>query len=160
MLTSKPRQYVAGTSSSVGVVYKSQRRSIYLPVIRSALYDVFQAFDFSDPSMLSGNRATTTIAPQALFMMNSDLVYQQSLAMAKRLLARTDLDDAGRVRLAYLTAYARPATAEENTRALAGIGRLQQLDTLKKLSPEMKRQSAWQSWCRVIIASSQFVYLQ
>jgi len=160
MLTAKPREYVFGASNSLKAAYKSRRRSVYLPVIRSSLYDVFQAFDFADPSMLSGNRASTTVAPQALFMMNSELVHEQSLAMAKRLLAHDDLDDSGRVRRAYMTAYARPATSEDCERALRGIMRLEQLDTVKNLNPEMRRQSAWQSWCRVIIASSPFVYVE
>ena len=46
-------------------LYQSARRSVYLPVLRSALYDVFQAFDFPDPAVPNGDRATTTVASQA-----------------------------------------------------------------------------------------------
>ena len=51
-------------------LYQSTRRSVYLPVLRGALYDMFQAFDFPDPAVSNGDRATTTVASQALFMMN------------------------------------------------------------------------------------------
>ena len=92
----------------------SNRRSVYLPVIRSGLYDVFQAFDFADPSTSNGKRIPTTVAPQALFMMNDRLVLRCSDAMAGRLLARTDLDTPGRIDLAFRRAYGRPAIEERN----------------------------------------------
>ena len=75
------RAYVTSTANVNPVVYDSRRRSVYLPVVRSALYDVFQAFDFADPSVQNGRRDVTTVAPQALFMMNSAFASQQSLAI-------------------------------------------------------------------------------
>ena len=51
--------------------------------------------------MVTGSRDTTTVATQALYLLNDPFVRRQSLALAERLLARTDLDDAGRVDLAY-----------------------------------------------------------
>ena len=73
-------------------------RSVYLPVIRSGLYPVFQAFDFADPSMLVGPPGADDRAPQALFILNDGLVLRGvDRAWPRRLLARSDLDDAGRV---------------------------------------------------------------
>ena len=60
------------------------RRSVYLPVVRNHLYDMFQLFDRADPSVTTGDRATTTVAPQALFMMNSDLVLQAARDHGRR----------------------------------------------------------------------------
>ena len=51
--------------------------------------------------MVTGSRDTTTVAPQALYLLNDPFVRRQSLALAERLLDRTDLDDDGRVDLAY-----------------------------------------------------------
>ncbi|HTE19823.1 MAG TPA: DUF1549 and DUF1553 domain-containing protein, partial [Armatimonadota bacterium] len=108
LLTLKNREFVFDHTSRDATRYDSLRRSIYLPVIRNNVYDVFQLFDFADPAVLEGNRPTTTVAPQALFMMNSDLVHGAAEAMADRLLERGELDDPGRIRLLYLQAYARP----------------------------------------------------
>ena len=47
-------------------LYQSTRRSVYLPVLRSAVYDLFQAFDFPDPAVPNGDRATTTVASSGL----------------------------------------------------------------------------------------------
>ncbi len=86
LLTNKNHTYVTSTASVNDVKYENNRRSIYLPVVRSAVYDVFQAFDFADPSTMNGKRPSTTVAPQALFMMNSPLVLRQTRAMAEMLL--------------------------------------------------------------------------
>src|SRR5439155_15178822 len=117
------RADVPGYPNSSYDRYDFHRRSIYLPVIRSDLYSVFQAFDFADPSVPNGERATTTVAPQALFMMNSKLVLEQSRHMAQDLLNQPGLDDAGRAGLAYLRAYGRLPAEKEVTRALGFLNR-------------------------------------
>ena len=61
-------------TSEDATTYSSNRRAIYLPVIRNHVYDLFELFDFPDPGTVNGNRADTTIAPQALYLMNSPLV--------------------------------------------------------------------------------------
>src|SRR5581483_1754956 len=68
------RAYVIGYPNTTYDKYDFERRSVYLPVMRSDIYAVFQAFDFADPSTASGERATTTVAPQALFLMNGKIV--------------------------------------------------------------------------------------
>ena len=45
-----------------------------MPVVRSSMYEMFQAFDLPDPSTPNGDRNATVVAPQALFMMNASLV--------------------------------------------------------------------------------------
>ncbi len=93
LLKNKNHTYVTSTASANDVSYENGRRSIYLPVVRSAVYDVFQAFDFADPSSMNGKRSATTVAPQALFMMNSALVRRETLAMAEQLLTSPAADE-------------------------------------------------------------------
>src|SRR5205823_95523 len=45
LLNVKNHEYVNSTGATAGIDYDVNRRSVYLPVIRSGLYDVFQAFD-------------------------------------------------------------------------------------------------------------------
>jgi len=88
LLTVSNRAYVTSTASKLdSALFVQPLRSVYLPVIRSALYNVFQIFDFADPSTLNGHRDQTTVAPQALFMMNSKLVADASRRLADTLLA-------------------------------------------------------------------------
>ena len=49
----KDRNYVTGTASKTQK-YDNPRRSIYQPVYRSAVYDVFTTFDFPDPATPTG----------------------------------------------------------------------------------------------------------
>jgi Protein of unknown function (DUF1553) len=130
-----------------------------LPVIRSGLYDVFQAFDFADPSASNGKRIPTTVAPQALFMMNDQVVLKGSSAMAGRLLVRPDLNDAGRICQAYLTAYGRPPTEKEIARASDYLRRFTAILESQGVAPESRSSRAWQALCHAIIASSEFIYL-
>ncbi|MGE3820613.1 MAG: PSD1 and planctomycete cytochrome C domain-containing protein, partial [Isosphaeraceae bacterium] len=99
-LNVKNHAYVNTTGATQrAALYDAGVRSVYLPVIRSGLYPVFQAFDFADPSVSTGMRDPTTVPSQALFLLNDGLVLRASSAWARRLLDRVDLDDAGRVQL-------------------------------------------------------------
>ncbi len=159
LLTEKSHAYVNSTTKTGGTVYAVKRRSVYLPVIRSGLYDVFQAFDFADPSASNGKRIPTTVAPQALFMMNDQVVLKGSAAMAERLLTRPGLDDAGRVRHAYLTAYGRPPTDKEVARACDYLRRFALVLESQGVAPDARPLRAWQALCQAIIAASEFIYL-
>ena len=78
------RQYVTGGSAPKGVheklaeLYDSNRRTVYLPVIRNAPPPMLETFDFPNADTLNGRRDSTTVAPQALFMLNSEFVARQS----------------------------------------------------------------------------------
>ena len=156
LLAFRPRQYVTSTANADPVKYDSRRRAVYLPVVRSALYDVYTAFDFGDPTVMNGDRPSTTVAPQALFMLNSSVVLSATKAQAETLLAKPSLDDAGKVRSLYLTCYGRPATGAEVTRALGFLNRFE----VAYAGAPHPRQSAWQSLCKSLIAANEFLYVE
>lgn len=60
-------------------------RTIYLPVVRDNLPELFSIFDFPGPTQIKGQRDVTTVAPQALFFMNNPMVAELSAAIADRL---------------------------------------------------------------------------
>jgi hypothetical protein len=141
------------------VAYEGQRRSLYLPVVRSALFELFQAFDFADPSVQAGRRDTTTVAPQALFMMNSQLVTEQMKAWSGRLLAEASVDDAGRVGIVYETALGRPPTNEETVAALAYVERFRQTLAARGKAADEAHRAAWESLCRATVATNEFLFI-
>jgi len=157
-LKTKSHDYVNSTGSSQkSALYDVNLRSIYLPVIRSGLYPVFQAFDFADPSTSNGQRVPTTVAPQALFMMNDMLALRTSAAWARRLLARADLDDPGRVRSVFETAYGRPATDPEVTRSLDYLGRFDALLQSHGVKDQDRPAQAWQALVQALLSASEFL---
>ena len=98
------------------------------------------------------------IAPQALFMMNATLVLKATREMASKLLADTSLDDAARVREVYERALARPPTSADVERALAFIAQVEKAET-QESDPAKRHLLAWQSFCKVLISSNEFIYV-
>ncbi|MGI9442550.1 MAG: DUF1553 domain-containing protein [Rubripirellula sp.] len=76
-----------GTSSEYGYKFEGRRRSVYVPVFRNRLPEMFEVFDFADPNIQGGLRAASNVASQALLMMNQPFVMEQAEDAAKRLVA-------------------------------------------------------------------------
>ena len=78
-------------------------------------------FDFGDPNLVTGRRNVSTVATQALYLMNSPFVMEQARHAAQTLLAVPDLDDGGRVDRAYRLALGRLPMPREREIALQFI---------------------------------------
>jgi hypothetical protein len=102
-----------GTTSEYGYTFDDTRRSVYTPVFRNRLLELFEAFDFPDPNLVIGKRNVSTVATQALYLMNSPFLMDQARHAALALLALPNLSDAQRVERAYRTALGRLPTAKE-----------------------------------------------
>jgi hypothetical protein len=94
----------------------STQRSVYLPIIRDRLPDVLELFDFAEPSLVTGERETTNVPTQALYLMNSPFVSERATAFAKRLQKATSLTDE-QANLAFRLCFARDPLPEEAARA-------------------------------------------
>lgn len=89
------------------------RRSIYVAVLRNALPEVFEAFDFPDTSMTVGGRNQSVVVPQALFLLNHAFVQTQAEHAAERLLADGTLTRSQRIDTAFRRCLGRrPSEAE------------------------------------------------
>jgi len=141
----------AGTSADYNYKHDETRRSIYLPVFRNSLPEIFDAFDFADPSMVTGKRNTSTVAPQALYLMNHPFVVEQSHLAAKRLLAEPG-DDSARIDLAYRRAMGRLPSSKERELALKFI-------TQNAAANTAQREETWGQFCQALFASLDFRYL-
>jgi hypothetical protein len=133
---------------------QSKRRTVYLPLRRSNLPGVLTLFDFGDATTPGEGRSQTNVAPQALYMMNSEFVAAQARSLARQLLGDAALDDAGRVRRAYYRAQSRPPQAAEVGSALEYIRHFP-----GKSDNEEGRLLAWTSFCRTLVASNDFLYV-
>jgi len=160
ILPTANRAYVTSTANVSPDAYKTQRRSMYMPVVRSALFEVFQAFDFAEPSVSSGQRQSTTVAPQALFMMNSRIVSEATRAMATRLLGNESFSDQERVVEAYASAYGRSPTSAETERALRFVNVYTESWKSRGAQPDEARLKSWQALCRVVLSANEFLYVE
>ncbi len=160
LLGFKNHTYVTSTASRDTVDYTTPRRSVYLPIIRSALYDFFHVFDFAEPSVPSGNRSSTTIAPQALFMLNSELAIEASRLLAKRLLGEVENSDAERLRRMYELAYGRSPSEEETVQAIAFIQRYNEAIRAEVPDDGERTARAWEGLSRAILSANEFVFVE
>jgi hypothetical protein len=159
LLKVKNRAYFFDHTSKDLTDYTSDRRSLYLPVVRNNVYDLFQLLDYPDAAVPSGDRATTTVAPQALLMLNSDFVMQSADRLAARLLAQEETD-ADRIGALWLRAYGRSPTEPEVKDSLKYLGELERaLAAGQPASAEIQRQ-AWNVLCHTTVAANEFVYLR
>ncbi|HZS07724.1 MAG TPA: DUF1553 domain-containing protein [Blastocatellia bacterium] len=105
-----------------------QRRSIYFYARRSFRYPMFETFDMPDRAISCGRRIPTTVAPQALTMLNGPQVMEQAGLMADRLLkaGKAGGDKQGFladvVGKAYQLTLSRQPSKEELEKSLAFIG--------------------------------------
>jgi Protein of unknown function (DUF1553) len=88
-------------------------RTVYLPVLRSLLPDMYSTFDFPNPTQIQGRRDVTTVAPQALFLMNNDLANNCAQAAAIRLIKDSKANVPDGIRLAYLRLFSRLPVKDE-----------------------------------------------
>ena len=105
--------FPASLKTDVDFRFEEPRRSVYVPVFRSSLPELFEVFDFANTSLVTGRRNLSTVAPQALFMMNHPFVRAQAKLTAERLLDDSQPKEAQRIDHAYLRILGRHATAKE-----------------------------------------------
>jgi len=144
------REFLFDHTSIDRTKYDSHLRAVYLPVIRNHLYDLFDLFDYSDAATVQGDRGSTVVAPQALFMLNSGLVHEAADGLAKRVLSQTDWSDLQRVEHIVLSLYGRPATASECESMLRFVAQ----------ADAEHRAERWVHLCQAAIASNDFLFVR
>jgi hypothetical protein len=131
---------------------QQRQRTVYLPVVRSSAQrgpaEVLNFFDFPQPAQFTGGRPVTTVATQALFLMNGPLVRAQAGRLAGELL-QDGVDDRRRVQALYVRVLSRPASQEETREALDFLGSFRGPNQ----APE-----AWASLCHALLACNEFLF--
>ena len=130
----------------------SKRRTVYLPLRRSNLPSLLNLFDFGDATTPSEGRASTNVAPQALFMMNSKFIADRSRELARKLEAG-EADDRRRIVDAYYWLLDRKPSEDEIRNMLDYMrGFVKKVTQSSDLTP-------WRSLCHILIASNEFIYV-
>ncbi|MFM9960308.1 MAG: DUF1553 domain-containing protein [Planctomycetaceae bacterium] len=143
-----------GPNANIGemtYVFEETRRSVYTPILRNRLLELFEAFDFADPNLSIGRRNITTVPTQALYLMNSPFVMDQSREAARELLSQPDLTDEQRVLAAYRTTLGREPTPRERSLALRVVTPSAENTTPSPI--------AWERLFQALFASVDFRFL-
>lgn len=89
------------------------RRSIYVYRRRTLSYPFFETFDLPDQNITTASRNTSTVAPQALTLLNNPFVLNQAELFAQQIEERAPYDIDQQVELVYRTALTRSPTEDE-----------------------------------------------
>ncbi len=141
------RQMVFNHTSKDHTTYDSLIRSAFLPVVRNHVYDWMHLFDYPDPTMPTGNRAETVIAPQALLLMNSSLALDSAEAFSSRI-RQEETTVNGRLDLAWRLAFSRSPSEQERSQSQEFLAQI----------PD--REAGWDLLCQNLLSSNAFLYLQ
>jgi len=118
------------------------RRSIYLQMKRSMALPMLQIFDAPDTASSCARRETSTVAPQALAMMNSDFSTAQAEQFAARIRKQAGENQEASVDTGWRLAFGRLPAPEERAAAL-----------------DYLRRNSLQRLCLLIFNMSEFIYV-
>jgi hypothetical protein len=146
------------------------RRSVYLQWRRKMPMTVLDTFDLPIMDPNCENRAPSTVAPQALFLMNDDFVVQTAKALAERVRKEAPGDARAQVRRAWNLTQGRQPTPKEEDRFLILLS--EQAEHLRNYitahppakdapdpTPDPQR-DAFGSLCQALLASNRFLYTE
>jgi hypothetical protein len=133
------------------VVTASTRRSVYLLVRRSTPVTVLQLFDQPRIETNCTRRGVSTVATQALTLLNSDTIANQAAAFADRVLKESPADPAS---AAIRLAFARPAKPDEH----AKLNRFLEEQALRHGGPDARKRAV-ADLCHMLLCANEFVYV-
>jgi uncharacterized protein DUF1553 len=119
---------------------------------------MMQLFDQPEPLVSIGGRPSTTIAPQALAILNSPHIRGYALKFARQLLPAYEKSPEGAVKLGYLTAIARQPDDEELASTVAFLAA--QEKSYADGSKQDAKLLALADFCQVLFGLNEFVYVE
>lgn len=130
-------------------------RSVYLPILRNEVPEELACFDFGDPSLPCGDRAETTVASQALYLMNDDRAIDVAREFARRL-AVMDIKDQERIEVAFRLALGREPNSTERSACRRFFDDFAKADAVNNDSRSSLRERAWTAFCQSLFMTSEF----
>lgn len=128
---------------------------------RVVQYPLMQAFDAPDAQVSCSRRMNTTVAPQALALLNDPFVRLRAEELARRLQAEAGEQTDSQIRLAFQLCLGRAPAPEElvaaRTFVAAQITSRTQRDA--KQTPDAVQRLALTDFCQSIFGLNEFIYV-
>ena len=136
--------------------FPTDKRSVYLMQQRIRMQPYLGTFNGADTNACTGQRGSDAAPQQALFMLNSDFAHRQAKALAERV-AKKGGNAKARLNEAYRLTLGRPPTEDEVREAEEFLAAVQ--EPLKSAKVGGRETAAWASYLRVLLSSSEFVFV-
>ena len=133
-------------------------RSVYLPFVRDGMPEALALFDPADPNLVTGERESTNVPGQALYLMNNGFVLRRGEVMAERLIKEAD-KPRERLELAFNLAYGRKATTLELEQAREFLWDFTAAAVKKGDERREAGYQALRAFCQALLISAEFRYL-
>jgi cytochrome c553 len=133
------------------------RRSIYIFVKRSVPLPLVEVFDCPVTVVSSPNRATSTVSPQALALMNNEFVLEQAKLFAERVTTEAGTDAGRQIARAFQIALHRQPSAKEQTWSLNFLK--SQTDGYTERKHERPSAAALRDFCHALMNLNEFLYV-
>ena len=121
VVTKNDEKGPTASATEYDYVFIDVRRSVYTPAFRNRMHELFEVFDFANQNSSVMKRNVTTVAPQALLMLNSPFVMEQARAAAEQALSRDELSDEQLIDEAFRETLGRLPTDAERKIAEAAV---------------------------------------
>ena len=131
------------------------RRSVYFTVKRSQLIQMLQLFDAPDTMQGIGARQQSTVAPQALALLNSPSVREFATTFAARVRPNSEVSIEESIDRVYQVALARPATDTERSAMKEFIQQQQSLRGENAHAEDL----AMRDFCHLVLCMNEFIYI-
>jgi hypothetical protein len=135
---------------------KGWRRSVYVEHNRKQNMTILECFDLPRPTPNCLERKLSTVAPQALHLLNNESINQLMLSFADRVNRDAGADRARQIDISYQLALGRLPIPEEMQLATETLNRLQA--EWGKTESDSDRK-ALANLCHVLINSAEFIYI-
>jgi len=156
-------QSVPGAGWQTSEPAAAARRSVYIFVKRTLIVPEMEVLDFPGTEESCQQRVVSTVAPQALTLLNGEFMHEQAEAMAQRLARETGRDDNARIERAYRLVFSRPPRDDERQMVREFLAR--QRGQIVADSPEDETvksidAKSLKALCLVLLNTNEFAYLQ
>jgi hypothetical protein len=139
------------------------RRLIYVQQMRKRLPTHLEAFDYPQMNPNCLERIDSTVAPQALYLMNNGMIDDLAASFASRIEAEAGTEPVRQIQRVYLTALGRRASDEERQSGLSALARLtsQWADHLRSAGATdgQAAHKALATYCHAVMNSASFLYV-
>ena len=132
------------------------RRSIYVEHNRKQNMTILECFDLPRPTPNCLERKQSTVAPQALHLLNNQTIDKLTLSFADRVTHEAGADLAEQIQKCYDLALSRSPTPAEEKLALQALGQLRQARSENESDPDRR---ALADLCHILINSAEFIYI-
>jgi len=147
-----------GLVTSSPVQDSAWRRSIYVLHRRSQMPTLLTSFDRPRMSPNCVERTESTVAPQALHLMNNQQVNSWASQFAQRIIEEVGVDRKQQVQAAYLRALSRQPDAQELALTMEAMDKITEIIQEGK-SPEEVNLHVLSNVCHALINSAAFIYI-